>query len=406
MKAASESHALCQGVITMTIVLLITPWLCPPSSINSLQSTGNLDPCSTLGRTYWLGANFALAMSSAISAASTPAQPKLRLFISAADLSNAKIGRLKHPRTAAPMQVALAGEGTATPALLEINKFSESEGEPRSWLIAGAERVQQDGSLFVATKVDPLFLLLPRLRKLRGTNSPGYFKPMSELADGCEDEHEAAAFEATVLALPESALLARMRAVCDVNDKYDEPMLRLNDVKLLAWLRRKTEAVQARLSSDSKLAKLAAQKAQATHSSQFDAVVGIDEPASASAGENAIALASVALVSDYLEPEVQATLSAAFGVSESSLTAQRGPEKKQSGFIPVAAQQPAASSWAADLAEADAEVSAAAKARPRPDENGAPAAKKLKPAAAPKSKAALPLKKGQTTMMGFFAKPK
>ena len=71
-----------------------------------------------------------------------------------------------------------------------------------------------------------------------------------------------------------------------------------------------------------------------------------------------------------------------------------------------AAQQPAASSWAADLAEADAEVSAAAKARPRPDENGAPAAKKLKPAAAPKSKAALPLKKGQTTMMGFFAKPK
>ena len=329
----------------------------------------------------------------------TPAQPKLRLFISAADLSNAKIGRLKHPRTAASLSVALAAAGTE---LLEINKFSEGEGEARSWLIAGAERVQQDGSLFVATKLDPLFLLLPRLRKLRGTNSPGYFKPMSELADGCEDEHEAAAFEATVLALPESALLARVRVVCDVNDKYDEPMLRLNNVKLLAWLRRKTEAVQWRLTFDSKLAKLAAQKAQATHSSQFDAVAGIDESPSASAGESDVLLASVALVSEYLEPEVQATLGAAFGVSESALMAQRGPVDKQVSFMPVAAQQPAASSWAADLADADAEVS---RARPRPDENGAPAAKKLKSAAAPKSKAAVPLKKGQTTMMGFFAKP-
>ena len=72
-----------------------------------------------------------------------------------------------------------------------------------------------------------------------------------------------------------------------------------------------------------------------------------------------------------------------------------------------------ASSWSADdLAEADAEAEASAasransSARPSADE---PPAKKAKPAASAPAKSkvvAMPLKKGQKTMMGFFVKPK
>ena len=34
-----------------------------------------------------------------------------------------------------------------------------------------------------------------------------------------------------------------------MNDKYDEPMLRLSDAKLMSWLRRKTDAVERHLTA-------------------------------------------------------------------------------------------------------------------------------------------------------------
>ena len=147
-----------------------------------------------------------------------------RLFLSAADLAaGCKIFRLPHPRTQQAFSIALVG-GTQ---LVEIQKFQEPPAEnPRSWLITGGlERVQQDGTLFVCTPMDPLFLLLPALRALRGgvaenrrESTPGLFRPMSELASEASGEEETAALEATALALPD--ILRRLRAICDVNDKY------------------------------------------------------------------------------------------------------------------------------------------------------------------------------------------
>ena len=330
--------------------------------------------------------------------------PSLRIFLSAADLSTAKLARLTHPRTAAPLAVCLASSGT----LLEVQKFCEGEKEPRSWLLAGAERVQQDSSLFLATPLDPIFLILPRLRALRGSNTPGYFRPMSELSSALEsaDELEAAAFEATVLALPEALLLKKLRLVCDVNDKYDEPMVRLNDTKLLAWLQRKVKAVQAKLTSDAELLKLAKKRAQDTHSSQFDILPGLDTASGNTSSDEATM--AVSLVAEYLEPAVQAILCAACDVSDAAVAKQRGGEKKAADNAPAANSwgTPAANSWDADVADADAEVSRAAASRPRDAAQEAPVAKKPKPAPTKSKAAAIPLKKGQQTMMGFFSKPK
>ena len=110
-----------------------------------------------------------------------------RIFLSAADLSEGcRIASLLHPRTAHPISVALTTSGD----LLEIHKFCEPPDEhPHSWmLVGGMERVQQDGSLYLATPLDPLFLLLPPLRALRGgagqnrrDSSAGLFRPLSDV---------------------------------------------------------------------------------------------------------------------------------------------------------------------------------------------------------------------------------
>ena len=351
-----------------------------------------------------------------------------RVFLSARDLSSGcKIMRLPHPRTAHPFAVALADNSF----LLEVQKFQEPVADvPRSWLLAGtvpAERVQQDGSLFVATPLDPLFLLLPPLRQLtqaaqsnRRESSAGLFKPMSELSSTAGDEEATAALEGTVFALPD--LLQRLRAICDVNDKYDEPMLRLNEAKVAAWLSRKVHALRAHLATDANATKLAARRLADTHTSQFEE---FDAPPVASTPSDDLLTIATALVAEYLDAHTQATLCAALGVDEAGVLAQRGPEKK-GGPVPLVTAGShgstsstgavsTGSSWDTDLAEADAEVSCGAAAaqaggfNKRAAESAAEVvpAKKAKPAAPVKSKAAsVPLKKGQQTMMGFFAKPK
>jgi len=300
-------------------------------------------------------------------AATSSKTPTARVFLSAADLSEGcRIAKLSHPRTAQPFSAALTSGGAR---LLEVQKFQEPPADnPRSWLLAGSglERVNQDGSLFVATPLDPLFLLLPPLRTLRGaasenrreSMSAGVFRPLSDLASEAGEPEAVAALEATVLAMPD--VLSRLRAICDVNDKYDEPMIRLNDDKVLSWLQRKARALAAHLASDASAAHLAARKVADAHSSQFDDET---EPRAAATDDDHLAVA-VALVCEWLAPEVQAALCSACGVAEAAVSAQRGKEKKGAASQPSpslstassAGSSWATSSWAADLADAEAEV--------------------------------------------------
>ena len=305
------------------------------------------------------------------------------------------MARVTHPRTGSMITIARAGD-----ALLEVNRWSG--GEKTSWLVAGAERVLSEGALYVATPLDPLFLLLPHLQ-----GDARYFQPLSNCISA--EPEEIAAMELTVLALP--GLGKRLRAVCDVKEGYDEPMVRLNEAKLLAWLRRKTEAVRAHLASDAELAKMAKQRQEASVTSQFDGADDVPFGSvggggggggrSAVSGEDALLSHAVALVGEYLAPAAQSKLCAALSVEEGRVSACRGEAKKQ-GAAAEAPSLTAAPSWASEGS------SAASTQRGRDEPDPLPAAKKPKPAApgvAKASKLGAP-KKSQPTMMGFFSKPK
>ncbi|EOD15473.1 hypothetical protein EMIHUDRAFT_245820 [Emiliania huxleyi CCMP1516] len=144
----------------------------------------------------------------------------------------------RHPRTSDPMMLGRRADS----AILEVHRHVPPKAAKASWLVAGLEQVVQDGALYLATPIDPLLLLLPLLERARGgasslkrESSAGLYKPLSEAFGGDE-----AGLEQHLTRL--SGLSERLRAICDVNDKYGEPMVRLSDPLVLGWLRRKAEA--------------------------------------------------------------------------------------------------------------------------------------------------------------------
>ena len=82
-----------------------------------------------------------------------------RVFVAAEDVAGAHIFSLKHPRTGVSAQFARTNS-----RVLEIQRFCSPPTQPQSWLVTGGkDRVLQDGTLFMATPVDPLFILLPQV---------------------------------------------------------------------------------------------------------------------------------------------------------------------------------------------------------------------------------------------------
>lgn len=119
------------------------------------------------------------------------------------------------------------------------------KSEPRSWLIEGQQRpgnvsdgqVVASGDLYLATGLDPVFLLLPALagqsvarssegQKQLFLSSDDYFDKLPE-----ESSHlaEIVRWEKT-----RSLLEARMAAICDTVEAGDETMFRLSQKKLVS----------------------------------------------------------------------------------------------------------------------------------------------------------------------------
>jgi len=108
---------------------------------------------------------------------------KQRLIIAAGEIgADLCFFPAKHPRTAAPIMLGRRGA-----ELVEVHSHRVGDGRnPSSWLLCGLEQCVQEGSLFLATPVDPLLLLLPLLDKARGSTSGehrGLFKPLSDVFD-------------------------------------------------------------------------------------------------------------------------------------------------------------------------------------------------------------------------------
>lgn len=147
---------------------------------------------------------------------------------------------------------------------------------PSSWLVGGA--VEHDGSLYVATPVDPLFLALPFLAR-----ASGGFSPLAQvLAAGGHPQAQALAACA--------GLASQLDAVCDKKAGWDDPVYRLCEAKLLVWLRAKTEQVAAALE---------AQGAGSGHE------------------------AALPVLSEYISEELLARLAASYGVTPAAARGEK-----------------------------------------------------------------------------------
>lgn len=119
--------------------------------------------------------------------------------------------------------------------LHEINIYSKKFS---SWFIDN--QVISDGSLYVATPVDLLFLLLPALQK---SQSSGNFCDIEHIVE-CTGSSYQSAHMLSSLITAQSSLLS---CICDTKQSGGQTFYRLNDDKTINWLKLKVKSVKEAL---------------------------------------------------------------------------------------------------------------------------------------------------------------
>ncbi|KAI0377744.1 ribonuclease H2, subunit B [Hypomontagnella monticulosa] len=173
--------------------------------------------------------------------------PKLFIFPTKAT-KDARIVSLLNPRYAKPTRYLVCPET----GIYEFTRIAAPKSTPRSWLIEcgdtgnveqkssedGAELgayVTKGADLYVATPVDPIFLLLPAFADQSGTVKDG--KRMFVSSDDHLDSiRDASPHLAEILRWGKvrTLLESRMVAMCDTAEAGDETMFRFSEDKLLA----------------------------------------------------------------------------------------------------------------------------------------------------------------------------
>ena len=150
-----------------------------------------------------------------------------------ADTGNAEVVLLVHPRTN-----RLAPFMFVSNNVYELQASYPVLGEEKgyaSWFVGNS--VVGDGTLLMATPVDPLFLALPIL-----SASADKMRPLDQLFVSAK--------------APEARRLTKcaniqLNYVCDVNDKYgpDSIFYRYSETKALGWLRKKVDRLANKIST-------------------------------------------------------------------------------------------------------------------------------------------------------------
>ena len=164
--------------------------------------------------------------------------------------SSGRIVTLPDPRHGQPSRYLVCPEA----GIHEFTKFTAPRSDPKSWLI---ENVDDDASsvaavdtkdsssqiqiisssdLFVATAIDPLFLVLPALAEVKLEKGSNEKKRMFLSSDDHFDklpEENSHLSEILQCDATRTLLESRMSAICDTVDAGDEKMFRLNETKLL-----------------------------------------------------------------------------------------------------------------------------------------------------------------------------
>ena len=292
---------------------------------------------------------------------------------------------LPHPRSNEPARFMLR-DGD----LLEVQKATPKL--PSSWL--SGERVVQDGGVHVATRIDPLFLVLPLLEKASQN-----YSPLDQILASPEMPH--------VVKLRHCRYL-ELAHLCDVSDAMgpDMPLYRMNEAKVITWLRRKVQRLTETLAADASAQHRIASNVDGFRTTQSGAAAAINtttatHPTVTDEQRSAAALDAAQLVSDYLNP------SSAFAWSTKLAGAC---SLKAEQLSPSAIARAAKRKKEKELERRWDDQSAATDSL-RDITHGAPASKKQKTAEAAKKHQTVANKqlakvntKGMKSMMSFFGK--
>ncbi|KAK0709574.1 ribonuclease H2, subunit B [Lasiosphaeria miniovina] len=173
-----------------------------------------------------------------------------RLFVIPKKATDAaRIVTLQHPRYGKPTRYLVCPEA----GFFEFTKIAAPKTTPRSWLIesatqdgaaaSAATQTTKSADFYVATPIDPLFLILPTLAAGR-EKKKRMFLSSEDHFDAVSDPSR---HLSKVLTWPAARQLieARMAAVCDAVEAGDDPMFRLNEAKLLRELLAKARRMGA-----------------------------------------------------------------------------------------------------------------------------------------------------------------
>ncbi|KAL7160877.1 hypothetical protein ACSBR2_041509 [Camellia fascicularis] len=137
---------------------------------------------------------------------------------------------LRHPKSGNKTCYLLINE-----ALQEIHWFKQSYG---SWFVG--DYVCEDGCLYTATPVDPVFILLPIFEeaRMKKADDPGKFRQLEEIIFINGYPGYQYLFSIVEKSMP---------VVCDIKEIGSTKFFRLNDSKVLAWLNYKVNQLKRTL---------------------------------------------------------------------------------------------------------------------------------------------------------------
>lgn len=180
---------------------------------------------------------------------SSPNENLSKIFILPTKTSaNVRIVTLPNPRHARPARYLVCPDT----GIYEFTQISAPKNTPRSWLIESNNQLAEEkteadkdelkaqismgAELYLATAIDPLFVLLPALSDSKAIKGADEQKRLFLTSDDHFDKlPEDASHLSEILRCEKTRrrLEARMEAICDTVDAGDETMFRLNEKKLL-----------------------------------------------------------------------------------------------------------------------------------------------------------------------------
>ncbi|KAJ4131622.1 hypothetical protein NW768_005815 [Fusarium equiseti] len=166
--------------------------------------------------------------------------------------SEARIVTLPHPRHDRPARYLVCPET----GIYEFTKVATPKTAPRSWLIETTPEststdstskvgVSMGQDLYLATLIDPLFLVIPALTETQSKSSEGKRLFLSS-DDHFDKLPQESSHLSEILRCDKTRKLieSRMAAVCDTVEAGDESMFRINESKLAKAVLEKAQRMQ------------------------------------------------------------------------------------------------------------------------------------------------------------------